>query len=454
MDKEKKLLKLLRDNNLGGLYAKLKDDLTFDDFTKQYQDQLISIPGYLDIFKDNIKDAPHGLNEEQQLNYFSDEDGNVDTNSLNAYKVNEEKYNTKLNAKTDIAEDYARAKEYDDMATFGGFNLGNEIAKKSYVKNKDKDPGEARGEALGNEVVGKAAGVVDFLPWPISMAGPAARTTQKILYADKPSDVFNAETGLDIATGAIPFGKAGYAGYQAVKRGLGKLGNWVSKTEPAKKLEQAFKHIDEAKELEKEAKNYADAYETIRKQNNKFAFDKEKNLKAPRTDDDVAELIEKAPELKDDLVKNQIDRQNHRVLFNYNVSDASLENKAKNLANEKGAIINSLGELDDNKFRTMPFNQKLKIADRFLAERNLNPNAVKAAETLEVLGRGTLRKYPRSKANNSEQNEREMESKTNKAIDWMIKENKSKWQSGIKPNPNGNILENMAYQKWLQGDED
>jgi hypothetical protein len=101
-------------------------------------------------------------------------------------KFNEDRYKA-------ASDEYSQIERSKDDSYYNS-PLANEYAREAYIKgNKD--------DALLHEIAGKAAGVADFTPFPVSLAGPILRTAQKV-YADKPA--LTAGTAADFAGAIIP----------------------------------------------------------------------------------------------------------------------------------------------------------------------------------------------------------------------------------------------------------
>lgn len=101
-------------------------------------------------------------------------------------KFNEDRYK-------DASDEYSNIQRSKDDSYYNS-PIANEYAREAYIKGN-------KGDALLHEIAGKAAGVSDFAPFPVSLAGPILRTAQKA-YADKP--VLNAGTVADFAGAIIP----------------------------------------------------------------------------------------------------------------------------------------------------------------------------------------------------------------------------------------------------------
>ena len=93
----------------------------------------------------------------------------------------------------EISKEYTEATRANDDSYFNSA-LANEYARDHYIKGHPN-------QAVVNEVAGKTAGLLDFLPFPYSLGGSLIRTTQK--WADD-KDVMTTGTALDFAGSIIP----------------------------------------------------------------------------------------------------------------------------------------------------------------------------------------------------------------------------------------------------------
>lgn len=161
---------------------------SIDDLTTSPDKQLEQIynknPDYDKISEARMKNIldNNDVTEEQLKAYYKFRKEQSDA----VAKFNEDRYK-------DASDEYSNIQRSKDDSYYNS-PLANEYAREAYIKgNKDA--------ALLNEIAGKAAGVSDFAPFPVSLAGPVLRTAQKV-YADKP--VINAGTVADFAGAIIP----------------------------------------------------------------------------------------------------------------------------------------------------------------------------------------------------------------------------------------------------------
>ena len=141
---------------------------TVDDLTKSKEDQLKTIyknnPNFSKISTARMKTilANNDVTEAEIRDYYD----RREAERKEIDKFNKRRYSE---IKTNKAE-AERADEYDSNL-YNRF-LGNEYARKHYIKGN-------KGQAIANEIAGKAAFASDFAPFPISLAGPTIRAAQK-----------------------------------------------------------------------------------------------------------------------------------------------------------------------------------------------------------------------------------------------------------------------------------
>lgn len=151
----------------------------------------------------------------------------------------------KLKEATNEYEQIERSK--DD--SYFNSPVANEYAREAYIKGNPT-------AALVNEISGKAAGLADFAPFPVSLAGPVIRTGQK-LYAGK--DVLTPGTLADFGGSFIPdmAEKPARFAYNSLKgvieSKVPKLGDWL----PMKAIEARVLK-DESKKAQDIAKSDLD----------------------------------------------------------------------------------------------------------------------------------------------------------------------------------------------------
>lgn len=156
-----------------------------DDLTKSKEDQLKTIyknnPDFSKISfpRMNTILANNDVTEDELRDYYA---------RRNAEKKEIDEFNNRRYSeiKTNKAE-AERADKYNSM-------LANEYARKHYIKGN-------KGQAIANEIAGKAAFASDFATLPISLAGPTIRAVQKWA-ADEP--VITPGTGFDYVGAIVP----------------------------------------------------------------------------------------------------------------------------------------------------------------------------------------------------------------------------------------------------------
>lgn len=271
-------------------------DEGYDKFIAINAEKLKGVKGFVPEGEPDLKDVPNALTEEQQKSYFFRNPKLIDL-----YKNYQEKRDAEMAKKMKLAEEYKRGEDWSvnvpsTIPVIGGMDLANKYAKKHASRGET-------GQAVVNEIAGKTAGVLDFIP-VFGLGAPAIRTMQKWA-ADEP--VATAETGVDWGLGAlgllkkIPYvrtfaekiaGKVGGAVENVVGEGEGK--NVVKETlkgkgkvvkdfmdnpiafGTAKQAEQAAATVDIPTE-----KDYTVAIDWII---NRFSKDWDKNMNVPPAD--------------------------------------------------------------------------------------------------------------------------------------------------------------------------
>lgn len=139
--------------------------------------------------------------------------------------INKERY-AKVN------EEYTKANRAKDDSYFNSA-LANEYAREQYLKGN-------KTAAYINEGLGKAAGAIDFTPFPFSLAAPAIRLGQNI-YSDQP--VNKLSTVADFGGAFIPdiAEKPAKMGWQYLKQG--KFGKFFD-SKRMKQIENRIKAAD------------------------------------------------------------------------------------------------------------------------------------------------------------------------------------------------------------------
>ena len=233
-----------------------------DDLTKSKEDQLKTIyknnPDFSKISSPRMNTilANNDVTEAEIKDYYARRE---------AERKEIDEFNKKRRyseIKTNKAE-AERADEYN--SNLYNSVLGNEYARKHYIKGN-------KGQAIANEIAGKAAFASDFAPLPISLAGPTIRAAQKWA-ADEP--VLTPGTVLDYVGAVVPdiAEKPAKMLWQYAKGSrLGKLletkwGKQIEnriKAEDNKIAEQATKDLELTKGLDLDQLDYKQIVELYR----------------------------------------------------------------------------------------------------------------------------------------------------------------------------------------------
>lgn len=226
MDEEKEeLIKVLTKANATAYIDDLYDEsYTVDDFIKDHPEYNKTVRGFREFAsKDREINAPHNMTPEEANEYF---EGNK--KKIDQYFTQESKVQEKIEDKNKLAEEYVKGQEWSlklpaGTPFVGGMELANPYAAKHASKGET-------GQAVTNEIAGKAAGILDFVP-VFGLGAPAIRTMQKWA-ADEP--VLTGETAVDWGLGAlgaikkIPGVRGAAEGL--VKKFSGKLGSETTKS--------------------------------------------------------------------------------------------------------------------------------------------------------------------------------------------------------------------------------
>lgn len=154
-----------------------------------------------------------------------------------------QKYNEERWAEIDKARNEA---ERSKDKSYYSSPLANEYARKAYIQG-DLD------KAKWHEAAGKLAGITDFAPFPISLAGPMIRQYQRYdVGVEKPSYIPSIETLLDYGSSVIPdiAERPAKLGLNYAKGALEKVFNKAGDTKLFKQME----NIAKAKDAERTAK--------------------------------------------------------------------------------------------------------------------------------------------------------------------------------------------------------
>ena len=214
---------LLEEEELWNRSFKSLDDLTLPPF-KQMDNVYNSYPDYDKIPKAKLRVIlDEGDFTEEQLKHHYDA---RKKSKEQIDKINEERW--KAIDKQRNEGELAKDKSY-----FTG-PFANEYARKAYIQGNNDLAGK-------QEFLGKTAAVSDFMPFPVSLMGPAIRVSQKY---NSGEDIMTPGTALDFAGAVIPDAveKPTKLVWQYLKRGrLGKL----LETKTGKQLENRINAADD-----------------------------------------------------------------------------------------------------------------------------------------------------------------------------------------------------------------
>lgn len=406
---EKELYDLLNKQGEAALAKELKfDDITLDDFIAKHKDELLAVPGYIDLMQPKESKAPLGMTEEQKAAYFYD-----DPEGLKNYEQKMQQVGSDLSDRQKLAEEYKRGKEWSMKV--GPFELANEQARHQYEMGNTK-------QAVANEIAGKVAGVLDFAPYPLSIGGPLIRTTQKWA-ADEP--VATGETGVDWVTGVIPFGKYAREGYQAIRGLAGKAGSVFDKTALGESAKKTADAMDKALLRKEAAQKASKAAETV-------------GAKSVYSVEDIAKIAADVPELRGPLMEFWKSPQTANDL-------AKLRKTADDIMIAKRGKINPT---DTKISPNVPRDKVLdEVLDASIDAANISKSGKALVNIAGTAGIGAVRKTPRYVPEGS-QRRSEQQKEYDKAIQATIDLYKRQWQAGFKPNEG---FELEAYNAWVAG---
>lgn len=422
MNKEK-VLEALLNAGRGDLYDALYDeDVNVDDFIQTHYEEIKSIP---DVFDKPV----HGLTEEQQEEYFS---GNKE--KIKKYQQDEEKYNKKVIEGQAKAEEYKRSQEnpYTSDNAVRNYLMGNELAAELY--NKGDYEGAMRENIL--DKVGKAS---DFLPFPVSLAGPAIRTYQDIR-SDKPMSVVGtlADWGTSLAGPAKGAAKAGFsATRQMLGRGLGK----VMETKPVKAVEKAAEAMDK--------KTAINVYEqTMKKEFGDVPWDEWIKTKSPKEIQAKANEIEKvAPDIADDM-RQYI--QSGKIAKAEGLADEiPLSEMKAQTKLQPETIFTEEGKIDP----IMQYNFSKSEIDQMMKEGSKNLDVGKGAKAGLFALRAASKPVIKTSFGTYRDEYKYDDKEYNKAISYIQKKNASNWDKmNFNPYKEGTI-EYEAFEEFKMKEE-
>ena len=243
MDKSS-LLKVLSDNGLFEEYDDLyNEDVDVRDWVSRHEDLVRSNRAIAQAVQ---VDAPHDV----KAGYFKDKD------EKRQYEAGEKKYNEESAKKQQLADEYQRAKDIEDLSDFSldksigqnlaalGMTLTPQAAKNVYIKEGYK-PGKI-GLQAG---IGTVANVAELLPGPgklgkaiATFSAPVIRAGQDIYEGKDLSEVggnFAFDTGLNSLLTYMPVKEV----WNYAKRVLGQGGDAGEKV-IARKLDDILEQAD------------------------------------------------------------------------------------------------------------------------------------------------------------------------------------------------------------------
>lgn len=385
-----------------------------------------------------IKTIPTDLTKEEQNKFFQE-----DPAKIKDYREYIVKFNKQIANKESEAQDYLYGSEYDKETTknlpiIGDYNWGNEYARKAYIaaRKEGKTPAEASKNAWAHEVAGKVAGVADFAPWPVSIAGPAIRTGQKLA---TDSDVLTAETGADIVLGSLPMAKGVKTGVDYAKRLLGPVGEIAGKTKAVKAVEAAADKIDRSA-----------ANSMLQEQGAKSYYMIEDLINAGREPSfkDLQKVVEANPRLQGPV--------NEYILHKKSLKDLQSEATNTYMQGTPHYIGKTPSELvEDELFQATNDYTKNVIIDQALNNaKNSSRAAQYAARTMPYIANAATRKVPRELLNNNDKELSKQQSNYDRAVDFTIRKYENEWKAGKKSiPPMASQLYLDAYNKWLNEEE-
>lgn len=447
---EKELYDLLNKEGEAALAKELKfDDITLDDFIAKHKAELLAVPGYIDLMQPKESKAPLGMNEEQKAAYFYD-----DPEGLKYYEQKMQQVNSDLSDKQKLAEEYKLSKDDSYFNTM----FANDYAKQKYKQGKT-------GEAIGEDVVAKSALVSDFLPFPFSLYGPVARTTQMAMNDDMSLSkipLIALDFGTSLLGPSKGAAKSAISGAKAIAgKNLGKL----FETKLGKTLEKSAEAID-ARELAVEAATKRKAImETIDEVKSKYLngtlSDKEALDFAKNIENEYPDLAKSVREHINALAANRKAATDAEIARSVNAKNAAakeakevstanvLPEKRLNVAEDFDAAAKDATErvfrseviLDEADNLVQDVADIDKAFDLYKASKASTVPAKVIMGASKPVVKASTKVYSRDIEDNTE-------SEYKKAIDKTIEMYKRQWQAGFTPK-SGFELEayNVAKQR-------
>ena len=461
MDKEALKKVLLSEGLLEERDELFDEDVTIRDWVSRHEDLVRSNRAIAQALQ---VDAPHDV----KAGYFKDKE------EKRQYEAGEKKYNEESAKKQQLAAEYQRAKEIEDLSDFSrqksigqnlaalGMTLTPQAAKNVYIK-EGYNP-----RKIGLQAgIGTVANVAELLPGPgklgkaiATFSAPVIRAGQDIYDGKDLREVggnFAFDTGLNSLLTYMPVKDV----YNYVKRVLGRggaAGEKVLKGKVDEVLEQAdlLENKDETLALlakdRKKLHDYADQVEYGNKsdlEKIKFADEiannypelanairdevqaKAANTKHTATAQQLAGDLDAGtvPESLRGLVKKTSDAAEHASketaeklkAASKTVDDKLLYADAVN-ASRRDAINNKL--FDEQGVLTKP------AADVIEAAKYASPsNAAKVIATVAPAVRGVARTAVTPTRKSAAPEDKEYDS----AIEYIIQSNKRQWNAGFKP---------------------
>lgn len=461
MDKSN-LLKVLDENGMFAEYDDLyRDEVTVRDWVSRNEDLVRSNRAIAQAVQ---VDAPHDV----KAGYFKDKD------EQRQYEAGEKKYNEESAKKQQLADEYQRAKDIEDLSDFSldksigqnlaalGMTLTPQAAKNVYIK-EGYNPLKIGAQAG----IGTIANAAEILPGPgklgkaiATFSAPVIRAGQDIYEGKDLSEVggnFAFDTGLNSLLSYMPVKDV----YNYVKRVLGQGGEAGEKV-IARKLDEVLEQADllENKDdalasLANDRKKLYDYADQVKYENMsdleklKFADEIANNYPelANAIRDEVQEKAanimhtEFAQKLAGDLDAGTVPESLRETVKK--TSDAA-EQKAKETAEKLKAasetVDDKLSQADAvNASRRDAINNKLfdeqgvltqPAADVIEAAKYASPSkAAKMIATVAPAVRGVARNIVTPSRKSAAPEDKEYDS----AIEYIIQSNKRQWNAGFKP---------------------
>lgn len=477
MNKEQ-LLKVLLDLGLAEAYDDLyNDEVTVRDWVSRNEDLVRSNRAIAQAVQ---VDAPHDVKK----GYFKDKD------EQRQYEAGEKKYNEERAKKQQLADEYQRAKEIEDLSSFSlprttsdmslkdrakatakyiddqlialGFNLTPQAAKNVYIK-EGYNPSKI-GRQAG---IGTVANTLELLPGPgtlgkaiATFSAPVIRAGQDIAEGKDLSEVggnFVFDTGLNSLFSYMPVKEV----YNYVKRVLGQggeAGEKVLKGKVDEVLEQAdlLENKDETLALlakdRKKLHDYADQVE----------YGNKSDLEKIKFADEIANNYPELANAIRDEVKEKAANTMHTATAQKLAGDLDAgtvseslrglvektRDAAEHASKETAEKLKAASKTVDDKLlyadavnasRRDAINNKLfdeqgvltqPAADVIEAAKYASPStAAKVIATVAPAGRGAARTAVTPFRKSAAPEDKEYDS----AIEYIIQSNKRQWNAGFKP---------------------